>query len=218
MRSQIGAERLCADILHGAGTLCLMFAFLDIGAAVTFVLSAVVHECAHLTVMRGFGVPIGSVSLYSGGAILHGSFEQVGYRSEFLCAAAGPFSNLLLALLFRRIPAAVGINLLLCIYNLLPLRGNDGAVMLRCIGMRCGTGRTWMHIAGGLQGICYGACVMVGAWVFWYGALADPHGMSVGYGFLYFCLLARCFEKKGLTNSCDLCYHKEKRKQEDPSL
>ena len=195
MRSQIRVVRLSADILQAAGSLCLLIAFLDIRAASVFVLSAILHECAHLFVMMGLGIPIGSLALRSGGAVLHGSFEQVGYVPELLCAAAGPTSNVLLAFLFRQFPIVVGANTILCIYNLLPLRGNDGAVMLRCIGMHLGTGRTVLRISGLLQGIFYGACLILGAWVFWYGALADVRGASVGYGVLYFCLLARLFDK-----------------------
>ena len=130
-----------------------------------------------------------------GGAVLRGSFEQVGYVPELLCAAAGPMSNVLLAFLFRQFPIVVGANTVLAVYNLLPLRGNDGAVMLRCIGMHRGADVRIFRVFRIAQEILYAACVMIGAWVFWFGALADTGGTSVGYGVLYFCLLARLFEK-----------------------
>lgn len=188
--------RLVPELLRGAGICCLLLAVTSPVLTFVFVLSAVLHECAHLAVMRMLRVPLGRFSLCFGGAVLSGSFEQVGYRTEFLCAAAGPFVNFLLIPLGDAVPHAAAVNMLLCIYNLLPLKGNDGAVMLHCVGMLYAKGPNFCRAETVLHGILYGACIMFGAWVFWYGALADVHGSAFGHGMLYFCLLARLFSKR----------------------
>jgi len=175
----------------------LLFAVLPFRLTLVFFLSAAAHECGHAAVLRRFGIPMTGFRPGGGGAVLCADFSAVPYYRELLCAAAGPMVNVLLALVFRRTDDMIcAVNILLACYNLLPLRGNDGAVMLFAAAGLCGAEdamRRLLHVVGQ---VLWAVLLMLSAWVLWYGALADQRGGSVGYGALFFCVLLRGMVKR----------------------
>lgn len=189
-----------------AGILCLLMALLPVRLILLFLLSAGLHECGHLIAMRMLGIPIRGFYALGGGAVLCGDMQGISYLRELLTAAAGPAVNLLLALMFAGVPQSNNLlrdgmllNLMLAGYNLLPLSGNDGAVMLTAAGDLLGCG-TWMRRGlAWVSGFLFAVLLMMGAWVLWYGALKDQSGYAVGYGAMFFCLVLRGVGKEEVT-------------------
>ncbi len=182
------------------GMLCLLPTVLPLHLTLIFLLSAALHECGHITVMRLLGIPIRGFRSSFGGAILHGDLQLASFRGEFLTAAAGPVVNLLLAMLFSGHGFGYGrevhlLNLMLAVYNLLPLNGNDGTVMLLAAAEQYGYGERMRRGLSWVSEILLSVLWMMGAWVFWFGALSDTNGSSVGYGALFFCILLRYIKK-----------------------
>lgn len=113
--------------------LCSVLLWLDRdGIILIFLLSAALHECGHLLALVLLGVPVYGIELRASGAVLHTG--NTSPAKEAVCAAAGPFVNfILLSILFRRQPTAALVNLLLLVYNLLPLYPLDGGRLLRLL-------------------------------------------------------------------------------------
>lgn len=88
------------------------------------------HEGGHLLALYLFGGRLRALRLSLGGAQIVTEQGGMGYGSELLAVLAGPGVNLLLCLLAtgggERWYLFSGINLVLGIFNLLPLPGLDG--------------------------------------------------------------------------------------------
>lgn len=121
-----------------------------ISALLLFV-SVLTHELAHSLLARRFGYPVESITLFIFGGVSQIRGEANKPRHEFLIAAVGPVSSLLLALIFwliwrqvnvDRTPASavIGylalINLLLGLFNLIPGFPLDGGRVLRSLVWR----------------------------------------------------------------------------------
>ena len=180
------------------GTVCLLLAALPARQTVWFLACAAAHEIGHIVMMRLLGIRVRGFLPRAGGAVLRWESTAVGYWQELVCAAAGPFVNVLLALCLYRVDAVgFSVNVLLAVYNLLPLRGNDGAVMLSAFCAGCGLGD---GARGGLERIgtvLLAVLLMLSAWLFWYGARLDTDGVTLGYGALFVCLLVRMIGEAG---------------------
>lgn len=109
--------------------------------ALAFLAAVALHELAHAVVARGYGVAVGEVELMPFGAVaqLKGTPEPEG---EGAVAMAGPGHNLLLGsacwLLavvlpgeFRLLAGFARINILLGVFNLIPVLPLDGGRLLR---------------------------------------------------------------------------------------
>lgn len=93
--------------------------------------AAAAHELGHLLVLRAQGAAVTGFRLSALGAELETDSGRMSYGGELAAVLAGPAANLLAALALTafgegRWPAAVGANLVLCVFNLLPLRPLDG--------------------------------------------------------------------------------------------
>lgn len=101
-------------------------------------LAALCHELGHYLVLRRLGGRLSGVSITALGAEMRmAPGSRLSYGEELLATAAGPGTNLLLSLLLaflgRRAPTCYlwsGVNLMLGLFNLLPITPLDGGSML----------------------------------------------------------------------------------------
>ena len=98
-------------------------------------LACLLHETGNWIVLHLFGKYVKGICITVIGAQIVLD-DTLSYSEEFLAAAAGPVTNLLLALLCCRLPNGqvfAGVNLSLVLFNLLPIGQLDGARMLRAL-------------------------------------------------------------------------------------
>ena len=98
---------------------------------ITVLGAAAAHELGHWVVLRGLGAEVTGFRLSALGAVLETDSGRLSYGGELAAVLAGPAANLLAALVLTalgrgRWPAAAGANLVLCAFNLLPIRPLDG--------------------------------------------------------------------------------------------
>lgn len=112
-------------------------------AAVGFLGSILAHELGHAIVGERVGMRFGDIylHLFGGAAMMTGRVPSA--RAEFLCAAAGPAVSIILAPILMLIGFAIGgptgytignigfINLILGVFNLLPVFPMDGGRIFR---------------------------------------------------------------------------------------
>ena len=96
-----------------------------------FLGAAAVHELGHCLALRCLGTAWKSLRIGVFGAVLETNDSRLSYGGELICVLAGPAANLLCAAVCAAVgrgrwDAAAGANLVLCIFNLLPLRPLDG--------------------------------------------------------------------------------------------
>jgi len=89
-----------------------------------YLLAALAHELAHVASAYGMGGKLQRICF--GFADLKMEFWGLDYRKERICALAGPLFNLLLSAIFRRYGLFCVCNLLLGLYNFLPVLPLDG--------------------------------------------------------------------------------------------
>jgi Zn-dependent protease len=128
----------------------LLFALLGVGTAVLFFSSIVVHELAHALVTRAAGGKVSKITLFIFGGVAELSDEPTSPGKEFVMAAAGPMTSIVLAviaLLGYIVARSVGaswwlwaplqylamINFFVGVFNLLPGFPLDGGRVLRAI-------------------------------------------------------------------------------------
>jgi Zn-dependent protease len=119
-----------------------------VGAAGLF-LSIVLHELAHAVVARGFGLPIGGITLFIFGGVAELRQEPTTPRAEFWVAIVGPVASIGIAAAcfageigaeaagWTGIAAVLAfltfINTVLALFNLVPAFPLDGGRVLRSI-------------------------------------------------------------------------------------
>ena len=97
--------------------------------------AAILHELGHCIVLWTAGAHIRCLRISVCGAVLETDGQHLSYGQELAAVLAGPMTNLFsaAALLTGDRPwttAAAGAHLLLCCFNLLPLRPLDGGKAL----------------------------------------------------------------------------------------
>lgn len=93
-----------------------------------FILSVLVHEAGHIFCLAGMGIPIHSISISAFGAAIE--TDPLSYKAMLRSAAAGPITSLSSSVVFQNFPLFSQYNLILGLFNLLPLRALDGGKML----------------------------------------------------------------------------------------
>lgn len=67
---------------------------------VIYTLSAVIHEIGHSVVAANAGYKLNKITLMPFGAVVKGNIDGLNVKDEIMIAIAGPFTNLLIGLLF----------------------------------------------------------------------------------------------------------------------
>lgn len=109
------------------------------GMILLSLLAGILHECGHWFALDKTKNSVRRFSLTLFGAKIEPRYPMTLWQ-EFAVAAAGPAVNLLLAVIFSRLPggsAFAGVNLALGAFNLLPVLELDGARMLRSVLFLC---------------------------------------------------------------------------------
>ncbi|HEY0593889.1 MAG TPA: site-2 protease family protein [Thermoanaerobaculia bacterium] len=140
------------------------------GATLLF-LSVIVHELAHATVARRYGVPVRSITLFIFGGVADLHEEPPSARAEMRMAVAGPATSLALAVVLLLVAASGratgvaapvwtvvaylgGMNVALFVFNMLPAFPLDGGRVLRAwLWKRSGDIRAATRTAADLGGI-----------------------------------------------------------------
>jgi len=107
----------------------------DSGMVERSILACLMHELAHIFVLKLLGNGVKEIYITITGAKMI-PLKTMNYVQEFAVASAGPGINLLCAWMFSRSPAGyalAGIHLALAAFNLLPIRELDGARMAKCL-------------------------------------------------------------------------------------
>lgn len=102
------------------------------GLFIPILISVTLHEIAHITVLLFFGCRIRAINLAVG--TLGIAYDDALTKSQkILSLFAGPLANLLLAGIFILLKNTElwAINLILAIYNLLPVSNLDGGEIIR---------------------------------------------------------------------------------------
>lgn len=124
------------------------------------------HELGHLAAVRLLGGSVKQIHLTAVGAELELELDRaLGYWQEGVSALAGPGVNLVLAVACcgsGRWTAFVGLNLVLALFNLLPVGGLDGGRALYCT-LALLAGPDWSaRICGWLDCGCTAAILALG--------------------------------------------------------
>ena len=102
----------------------------------TILLAALLHELGHVIVLQMAGAKIRGIRVGLLGAVLDVSAEGISYGWELAAALAGPAVNFFLVIvgaLWRGSSVWIGLNLVLCVFNLLPIALLDGGRALRLL-------------------------------------------------------------------------------------
>ena len=96
--------------------------------------AAAIHELGHAAAIRLCRGEIEQIRLIPGGLDIRYRQRHYSYTADLLIAAAGPLANLAAAILLRTSRADcdyfIGLHLILCFFNLLPLYPLDGGMVL----------------------------------------------------------------------------------------
>lgn len=149
---------------------------MGLAGAAGFFVSIVLHELAHAVVARGFGLPIGGITLFIFGGVAELRAEPQTPRAEFWVAIVGPIASIAIASLcvagmigadgaaWKSAAAVLNFlaitNTILALFNLMPAFPLDGGRVLRSlIWWRTGNLRRATRVAA-LSGSIFGIALI----------------------------------------------------------
>ena len=167
-------------------------------AAALFFSSVLLHEIAHAVVARALDLPVSGITLVIFGGATETKASAKGPVGEFLVAAAGPATTLVLAGMFWAGEAATNgllaatlgdlarLSLLFAVFNALPGFPLDGGRVLLAVAWGItGSRRTAMRVAG-YGGIVVGG--LMGAGTLWL-LMQRETFMAIFLGYVAFMLI-----------------------------
>jgi len=156
------------------------FAYIVAGAigAVLFIVSLLVHELAHAVIAKANGIRVESITLWLLGGVAQLRDEPRSPRVDFMVAAAGPATSVLLGAgcgaialglsatgaegLVIAVPGYLAAaNLLLAVFNLVPAAPLDGGRVLRAALWAWRGDRTWAAVVAARAGRFFGYALIV---------------------------------------------------------
>ena len=171
-----------ADFLHiTAGAVALLAMFIYLASPLltaSVLLAAVCHELGHYLTLRALGARVNRICISALGAeMLVSGSERLSYGNELLAFLAGPLVNLVLAFSLgyagRRwavLYPMAGAQLVLGIFNLLPIRPLDGGNIFWIITAWLSEPFTADRITGIAGSVTAAALLALGIWLtFWQG-------------------------------------------------
>lgn len=152
----------------------LLFLLAPRQLAFSVLISAALHEAGHLLAARFFGGEVRQVSVGLAGAEIELQNERISYGGEIAVSLAGPAVSLFLALLFsvfgRLLESAAlyqlsGVNLVLFLFNMLPVSVLDGGRALHMLLLRLTTIAAADTVSGVLDTVLSALLVAAGLYV-----------------------------------------------------
>lgn len=133
--------------------------------------ASLLHEMGHWLVLRLLGCETARLRITVLGAELDSRHRQLSYGGELAAVLAGPAVNLLAGLLLSRLGGvwteAAGAQLVLCAFNLLPVRPLDGGRALE-LAVSWAAGPEAGDRAARWVGVAVSLAVTAGmAWLMW---------------------------------------------------
>lgn len=129
------------------------------------------HEAGHYLFLRAFGAEVRTLRVHILGAVMEADTSRLSYGQELMAVLAGPGANFLCAVaaaLLGDLWTFCGANVVLCLFNLLPLQPLDGGrALYLLLSWRFGTAVgericTWI---GALCGLFLGtALCLIPVW------------------------------------------------------
>ncbi len=133
-----------------------------------FLMSCAVHEAGHLLMLHALGGRAERIRCTVCGAeISVAAVPGISYPTEALSVLAGPLAGLILALAAARLDFCVtaGVSLVLTVFNLLPLRGQDGGrLVYLLLAWRCAP-ETALWAVGAVSWTLSLLLLLLGIWV-----------------------------------------------------
>ncbi len=126
---------ICFDFSFFA-VIAIFLLFFGNGLWVDALLACIIHELSHLLVMRAFNIVADRITFYGAGIrISSGGVEKCAFLPRCAIYSAGCFANLIMfaTMLICSNYCSAAVNILICIFNLLPFGELDGGALLRMI-------------------------------------------------------------------------------------
>ncbi len=144
-------------------------------------LSMTLHEAAHILALVSFGCKIEEVQLLIGAIGVKYSDITLTRLKKIAAIIVGPLCNFLLAIIAFFIGSYTyfGINLVLCVYNLLPVSGLDGGSIVKTLLCGVVSSKCLENILAVLTVVT--VLVILSLFV-------SYSGLSVNYSILLFCI------------------------------
>lgn len=138
------------------------------GTLPLFVFAAAVHELGHAAAVQLAGGRVERIVLYAAGACMQVRHGR-GYGGDLLIAAAGPLAGCLAAWIAAQAGwiSFAGANLILSLFNCLPIVPLDGGCMLSSLlclsplGLRGGDALRVLSLVQSLALTALGACLLI---------------------------------------------------------
>ena len=123
---------LTSGLAYTKTIFCIFFALFS---------SVLMHELGHALMAKRFSMETKSITLYPFGGIAMIRMNNLTSKSEILIALAGPLTNLLLSaisipLILLNVPLSIelfSVNVIMCVFNMIPAFPMDGGRVLRGI-------------------------------------------------------------------------------------
>ncbi len=135
---EMSRTRICFDFSFFA-VISVFIIFVNDGYLFEGIIACTVHELSHLAAMRACGVVAEKLLFYGAGiCICNSSVGLLSFAKKLIIYSVGCFANIVLFLIMLVMgnEDAAAVNLLMAMFNLLPIGELDGASILNTLLVR----------------------------------------------------------------------------------